>query len=158
MYLLISLLLYSLFHFNLFYSYSYYDYDLFIFSIFLFFNDFFFKFLIIILFLSIYLCYFIYLSESFLIIGPLVFYITFLSNFQQLLVCTIWIVTTYWFFIKSPEDWGRPVRPKYRKTQVAFLFTVFYLCLTFWQLLLFRATFFVLSNFFAFWAISLVIF
>ena len=33
------------------------------------------------------------------------------------------IVTTYRFFIKSSEK-GQPVRPKYRKTQVAFLLAV----------------------------------
>ena len=55
-----------------------------------------------------------HLSESFLIIGPFGFYITFVSNFQlPPVIYNIWIVTTFRFFIKSPEE-GRFDRPKYR--------------------------------------------
>ena len=58
--------------------------------------------------------------NRFSLLAHLVFYITFVSNFQLLLVVyNIWIVTTYRFFIKSPEE-GRLVRPKYRETSSRF--------------------------------------
>ena len=58
--------------------------------------------------------------NRFSLLAHLVFYITFVSNFQLLLVVyNIWIVTTYRFFIKYPEE-GRLVRPKYRETSSRF--------------------------------------
>ena len=58
--------------------------------------------------------YLIYLNR-FSLLAHLFFYITSVSNFQLQLVYTIWIVATFRFFIKSPEE-GRLVRPKYRET------------------------------------------
>ena len=53
--------------------------------------------------------------NRFSLLAHLFFYITSVSNFQLQLVYTIWIVATFRFFIKSPEE-GRLVRPKYRET------------------------------------------
>ena len=76
------------------------------------------------LFLFIYLFFSSYRTISFVwIVSHLVFYITFASHFQRLLVVyNIWIVTTFRFFIKSP-DRRLSVR-NIGKPQVAFLFAV----------------------------------
>ena len=71
-------------------------------------------------------CFFLFIYLFFpvtiWIVSHLVFYITFASNFQRLLVVyNIWIVTTFRFFTKSPDRLS--VR-NIGKPQVAFLFAV----------------------------------
>ena len=139
---IIILFLYFLFIFNIF---IFYFYSLLsgahVFIYYYFFNfQFLFNFIYL---LSLYIYIYIFFSfslqipnsficlNSFSLLAHLVFYITFVSNFQLLLVvCNIWIVPTFRFFIKSPEE-GRLVRPKYWETSSRFSLCCFVIYVTY---------------------------
>ena len=122
-------LLYSLFHFNSFSCYFHYDYAwLYLFTFIHLFLIFLFMYLFIYFILFYFISYiflffqlpnYVVCLNRFSSLAHLVLYITFVSNFQLLLVHTIWIVTTFRFFIKNLEE-GRLVRLKCRETSSRF--------------------------------------